>query len=41
MRNALWRLTNAELDGVNPKVIVVMAGTNNIGARLPADGEDA
>jgi lysophospholipase L1-like esterase len=26
---------------VNPKVIVVMAGTNNIGARLAASGEEA
>jgi lysophospholipase L1-like esterase len=41
VQNVLWRLTNGELDKVNPKVIVVMAGTNNIGARLPVDGEDA
>ena len=41
VQNVLWRLTHGELDGVNPKVIVVMAGTNNIGGRLPADGEDA
>jgi lysophospholipase L1-like esterase len=27
----LWRIQNGELDGVNPKVIVLLAGTNNIG----------
>src|SRR5580765_1998114 len=33
VQNALWRLQNGELDGVNPKVIVVMGGTNNLGGR--------
>lgn len=37
LENILWRLENGELDGVDPKVIVFLGGTNNIGARPPAD----
>src|SRR5206468_10455802 len=36
--NILWRLDNGELDGVDPKVIVLLAGTNNVGAQ-PRDEE--
>jgi lysophospholipase L1-like esterase len=36
-QNMLWRLQQGELDGVNPKVIVLMAGTNNIGNASPTD----
>jgi GDSL-like Lipase/Acylhydrolase family len=41
VQNILWRLQNGELDGVNPKVIVLLAGTNNVGNRLPPEGIDA
>lgn len=34
-QNILWRLQNGELDGVNPKVVVLMAGTNNVGNATP------
>jgi beta-glucosidase len=29
--DVLWRITNGELDGIDPKAVVVMIGTNNIG----------
>ena len=36
-QNILWRLKNGELDGVDPKVIVILAGTNNVGAGESAE----
>jgi lysophospholipase L1-like esterase len=29
--HVLWRIDNGELDGIHPKVLVLMIGTNNIG----------
>ncbi|MFO7305868.1 MAG: acetylxylan esterase [Gammaproteobacteria bacterium] len=38
-QNILWRLENGELDGVHPKIIVLMAGTNNVGNLTPIDDD--
>src|SRR5580693_8341303 len=40
IQNMLWRVQQGELDGVNPKIIVLMAGTNNIGNVSPAGDSD-
>ncbi len=31
IENILWRVENGELDGVHPKIIVLLAGINNVG----------
>src|SRR5580698_1970851 len=41
VENILWRLENGELDNVNPKVIVLLAGTNNVGNKVPPEGIDS
>ena len=39
-QNILWRLENGELDHVNPKIIVLLAGTNNVGNKSPEGDND-
>ena len=41
IQNILWRLNNGELDGVHPKIIVLLAGTNNVGRTVPPAGDAA
>lgn len=40
VQNILWRLHDGELDGVDPKIIVLLAGTNNIGTAPPRGDDD-
>ena len=39
-QNILWRLNNGELDNVKPKIIVLLAGTNNVGNNSPQGSDD-
>lgn len=37
IQNILWRMENGELDDVNPKIVVLQAGTNNLGSAAAAE----
>jgi lysophospholipase L1-like esterase len=37
VEHMLWRIENGELDDVNPKIIVIDAGTNNVGSQPGGD----
>ncbi len=39
IQNILWRMQNGELDGVHPKLIVLLAGTNNVGNTPASDAK--
>ena len=36
-QHVLWRITNGELDGIKPKAVVLMIGTNNVGSNTPEE----
>ena len=39
--HVLWRIENGELEGVDPKVLILLIGTNNTGFRSDASGQTA
>ena len=39
IQNILWRMQNGEIEGISPKVIVLLAGTNNIGSTPASDAK--
>jgi lysophospholipase L1-like esterase len=36
-QHVLWRLENGEIDGIHPKVAVLMIGTNNVDSNAPEE----
>lgn len=36
-QHVLWRIEHGEIDGINPRVAVLMIGTNNIGSNSPEE----
>lgn len=41
IQNILWRLENGELNGVHPRVLVLLAGANNVGSTPPPPDQEA
>jgi len=39
IQNILWRMQHGELDGVDPRLIVLLAGTNNVGNTPASDAK--